>query len=67
MYHEGLRFGFPDSSPDLIVNSSASVGQDKSLDVVLEVPGLLVEKNELDIKEAPPCAFASRGPLTSPS
>jgi hypothetical protein len=66
MYHEGLRFGFPDISPDLIVKSSGSVGLDTALDVVLEVPGLLVEKNELDIKKAPPVRYRIAGTIDKP-
>jgi hypothetical protein len=46
MYHEGLRFGFPDISPDLLIRSSGSVGLDRSLDFVLEVPAILANKNK---------------------
>jgi hypothetical protein len=66
MYHEGLRFGFPDISPDLIATSSGSVGIDKSLDVVLEVPGFLVDKKDLDIKKAPPVRFRITGTIDKP-
>ena len=38
MYHEGLRLGFPDFSPDLLITPRGSVGFDKSLDFVLAVP-----------------------------
>jgi hypothetical protein len=44
-----LRLGFPDISPKLLINSRGSVGLDKSLDLVLEVPRILVQgKVELD-------------------
>jgi hypothetical protein len=66
MYHEGLRFGFPDISPDLIAKSSGSVGLDKSLDVVLEVPGFLVDKKDIDIKKAPPVRFRITGTIDKP-
>ena len=66
MYHEGLRFGFPDISPDLIAKSSGSVGFDKSLDFVLEVPAFLVDKKELDIKKAPPVRFRVTGTIDKP-
>jgi hypothetical protein len=66
MYHEGLRFGFPDISPDLVATSSGSVGLDKSLDVVLEVPGFLVDKKDLDIKKAPPVRFRITGTIDKP-
>jgi hypothetical protein len=43
MYHEGLDLGFPDISPKLLVRSSGSVGLDKSLDLVLEMPRVLLD------------------------
>jgi hypothetical protein len=66
MYHEGLQFGFPDISPDLIAKSSGSVGLDKSLDIVLEVPGFLVDKKDIDIKKAPPVRFRVTGTIDKP-
>jgi hypothetical protein len=66
MYHEGLQFGFPDISPDLIAKSSGSVGLDKSLDIVLEVPGFLVDKKDIDIKKAPPVRFRITGTIDKP-
>jgi hypothetical protein len=66
MYHEGFKLGFPDISPDLIATSSGSVGFDKSLDLVLEVPGVLVDKKELDIKKAPPVRFRITGTIDKP-
>jgi hypothetical protein len=66
MYHEGLRFGFPDISPDLVATSSGFVGFDESLDFVLEVPAFLVNKKELDIKKAPPVRFRVTGTLDKP-
>ena len=42
IYHEGLRFGLPDIVPDLAVSSGGSVGLDHSLDIVLEVPRIVV-------------------------
>jgi hypothetical protein len=42
LYHEGLQLGFPDISPKLLVQSSGSVGLDKSLDIVLEMPRVLL-------------------------
>jgi hypothetical protein len=46
MYHEGLRFGFPDISPDLLISSRGYVGYDKSLDFVLDVPRILLGKKD---------------------
>jgi hypothetical protein len=66
MYHEGLKFGFPDISPDLIATSRGSVGLDKSLDFVLEVPGVVVDKKDLDIKKAPPVRFRITGTIEQP-
>ncbi len=42
--HEDMRFGFPDISPDLLIRSSGSVGYDRTLDLVLDVPSILVDK-----------------------
>jgi hypothetical protein len=66
MHHEGLRFGLPDISPDLVATSSGFVGFDESLDIVLEVPAFLVDKKELDIKKAPPVRFRVTGTLDKP-
>jgi hypothetical protein len=66
MYHEGLRLGFPDFSPDLIITSRGSVGFDKSLDFELEVPSVLVDKQNLDIKKAPPVHFRVTGTIDKP-
>ena len=41
LYHESLRIGFPDISPELMGTLSGSVGLDKTLDIALEVPSVL--------------------------
>ena len=41
LYHEGLKLGFPDISPDLVGTSRGTVGLDKSLDLTLEIPRVL--------------------------
>lgn len=46
LFHEGLRIGFPDISPELLVTSRGSVGLDKSLDLVLEMPAVLAKVAE---------------------
>jgi hypothetical protein len=46
IYHEGLRMGLPDIEPKLLVTSSGSVGLDKSLDIVLEVPRVVTPFNK---------------------
>jgi hypothetical protein len=66
MHHEGLRFGFPDFSPDLLITSRGSVGLDKSLDLVLAVPSILVDKQNLEIKKAPPVHFRVTGTIDKP-
>jgi hypothetical protein len=43
VYHEGVRIGFPDISPDLLVRSRGWVGLDRSLDLVLEVPRIALK------------------------
>ena len=55
MHHEGLRIGFPDIAPNLLVSSRGSVGLDHSLDMVLEVPRIVspLKKEPVDPKEAP--------------
>jgi hypothetical protein len=64
--HEGLRIGLPDIAPDLIIKSHGSVGFDKSLDFELEVPSILVDKKEIDVKEGPPVRFRVTGTLDKP-
>jgi hypothetical protein len=66
MYHEDLRFGFPDFSPDLIITSRGSVGFDKSLDFVLEVPAVLLDKQNLEIKKAAHVHFRVTGTIDTP-
>ena len=66
MYHEGLRFGFPDFSPDLVITSRGSVGFDKSLDFVLAVPSILVDKKDLEIKQGAPVRFRVTGTIDKP-
>jgi hypothetical protein len=36
--HSGLAFGFPELSPDLVVRTQGTVGFDKSLDLLAEIP-----------------------------
>jgi hypothetical protein len=67
MHHEGLRLGFPDISPDLIANSRGSVGFDGSLDIVLEVPRLVLKKKDApDPKSPPPVRFQIKGTIDKP-
>jgi hypothetical protein len=66
MHHEGLRFGFPDISPDLLFTSRGSVGLDRSLDLELEVPGVLVDKQNVEIKKAAPVHFRVTGTIDKP-
>lgn len=40
LFHEGLQLSFPDIAADLVVQSSGSVGLDKTLDLHLELPHL---------------------------
>jgi hypothetical protein len=66
MYHEGLRFGFPDFSSDLLITSRGSVGIDKSLDIILVVPSVLVDTKDLEIKKAAPVHFRVTGTIDKP-
>jgi hypothetical protein len=40
MFHEGLRLGFPDIDPALVVTSRGSIGVDETLDLFVELPRL---------------------------
>ena len=40
LYHEGLRLGFPDIDPALVITSRGSVGLDQTLDLQLDLPRL---------------------------
>jgi hypothetical protein len=51
MHFQGLRVGLPDVSPDLLVNSRGSIGLDRTLDVVLDVPRIML--NPADRSTAP--------------
>jgi hypothetical protein len=51
IHHEELRFGFPDISPDLLIRSSGSVGYDKTLDLVLDIPSIFFDKAKLELKK----------------
>ncbi len=46
LFHEGLSIGFPDISPELLGTSRGSVGLDKSLDLIVEVPSVLAKADE---------------------
>jgi hypothetical protein len=43
LYHEALRLGLPDMAPDLLASSRGSVGLDQELDLVLEIPRVVVK------------------------
>jgi hypothetical protein len=68
MYHEGLRIGFPDISPNLLVSSRGSVGLDTSLDIVLEVPRVLLKDNINPAVDntAPPVRLRVTGTIDNP-
>jgi hypothetical protein len=40
LHYEGLRVGFPDVDPELVVSSRGSIGLDETLDLYLEMPRL---------------------------
>jgi hypothetical protein len=66
MYHEGLRFGFPDISPDLLVSSQGWVGYDKSLDLVLEVPRVIIDLKEPQTKKLDTVRYRVTGTIDNP-
>jgi hypothetical protein len=66
VYHEGLSFGLPDISPDLVIRSRGSVGFDKSLDLELEVPSVLVDKTGVELKKGAPVRFRVTGTIDKP-
>jgi HSP20 family molecular chaperone IbpA len=39
LHHDGLRLGFPEIDPELVVNLRGSIGLDETLDLHLELPG----------------------------
>src|SRR5262249_4571820 len=46
LHHEGLRIGFPDIDPELVVSSRGSVGLDETLDLHLELPRLRKDRRQ---------------------
>jgi hypothetical protein len=64
MHHEGLRIGFPDISPELLINSRGSVGLDKSLDLVLEIPRINLKEHKA--KPQAPVRFRVTGTIDKP-
>ena len=68
MHHEGLRIGFPDIDPTLVVTSRGSVGLDHSLDLVLEAPRIVVPgKNDAGKpKSTAPVRLQATGTIENP-
>lgn len=38
VFHEGLAFGLPEVSPDLVIRTSGTVGLDETVDLLVEIP-----------------------------
>ena len=66
IHHDELRFGFPEISPELLIRSSGSVGYDKTLDFVLDVPSILLDKKTPDAKKTPPVRLRVMGTIDKP-
>jgi hypothetical protein len=68
LHYEGLRVGFPDISPDLLVRSRGSIGLDRSLDLVLEVPRIVLNAraNSADRRTMAPFRFRVTGTIARP-
>ena len=58
LHHEGLRVGFPEIDPDLVVSSRGSIGLDETLDLHLELPRLRKDKRKTVARSS----VTSRGP-----
>jgi len=50
LYHEGLRVGFPDIDPGLVVSSRGSIGADETLDLSVDLPRLGIRSRAEDDK-----------------
>ncbi len=61
IHHEDMRFGFPDISRDLLIRSRGSVGYDRTLDLTLDVPSIIVGKKTL-----PPVRMRVTGTIEKP-
>jgi hypothetical protein len=62
LHHEGLRIGFPEIDPDLVVSSRGSIGLDETLDLRLELPRLRKDKQ----KDSGPVPCHVTGTLSDP-
>ena len=66
IHHEDMRFGFPDISPDLLIRSRGSVGYDRTLDLQLDVPALLLDKGKPQVKKTAPVRLRVTGTIDKP-
>ena len=66
IHHEDMRFGFPDISPDLLIRSHGSVGCDRTLDLELDVPALLLDKGKPTVKKTAPVRLRVTGTIDKP-
>ena len=66
IHQEDLRFGFPDISPDLLIRAHGSVGYDRTLDLVLEVPSIFVGKDKQQGKKTPAVRLRVTGSFEKP-
>ena len=66
IHHEDMRFGFPDISPDLLIRSRGSVGYDKTLDLQLDIPALLLDKGKPQVKKTDPVRLRVTGTIDKP-
>lgn len=69
VWHEGLAFGLPKVSPDLVVKTSGRVGFDESLELSIEVPlplHLLSDGPVAAAMRDKPIVLNARGTMDSP-
>ena len=62
LHHEGLRIGFPDIDPQLVVSTRGSVGLDETVDLFVELPRLDAALR----KEKGPAKCHITGTITNP-
>jgi hypothetical protein len=62
LYHQGLRLGFPDIDPRLVVSTRGSIGLDETLDLFADLPRL----DAAEQKEKGPAKCHITGTLANP-
>ena len=67
IHHQGFQFGLPGVSKDLVAESRGSVGLDRTLDLVIEVPRFVADGAAVPVVDhANPVAFHITGTIEKP-